>query len=77
MLAQCALSILYALPIWLALYPLPENPKVPIVGALIGGFALAWGTIFVYVWARFGWTAARSMSLDVYLPQHCQPPKRR
>jgi hypothetical protein len=39
------------------------NPKVPLVSALIFGFAGNWLTAFCIVWRRRGWRAARSFRL--------------
>jgi hypothetical protein len=33
------------------------------LGALLIGFAVQWGAVFCYAWARYGWAAARSVSL--------------
>lgn len=65
LLAQFALSIAWGGPVYVALLPdASYNPKVPILGGLIVGFAGQWATMFVYFWIRFGWRAARSMRMD-------------
>lgn len=34
------------------------------LAGLIAGFLVARGMMFLIIWARFGWTAARSMSMS-------------
>lgn len=63
MLIQFALSCAYGFVAFVALQGDP-NPKVPMFGALIVGFFGMRATMFVYVWARWGWSAARSMRMD-------------
>lgn len=64
MILQCVVSIVaaFALVRWSATDPV--NPKVPFFVILVVGFGAAWLATFLYVWARFGWKAARSMRLD-------------
>lgn len=68
MIVQCGVTILIACPVFLffkadqALAEHPD-PKVPLFGALICGFVGSWVVMFVYVWVRFGWKAARSMKM--------------
>lgn len=62
-LFQFALACLYGGWVFLALADDP-NPKVPLFGGLIVGFAGSWATMFVIVWVRYGWKAARSMSMS-------------
>lgn len=62
MAIQCAISCVIGCFVFVALSPDP-NPKVPLFGALICGFGGGWLVMFCYVWARYGWKAARSMSM--------------
>ena len=62
-LFQFGLSCLYGGWVYLALADDP-NPKVPLFGGLIVGFCGSWATMFVIVWVRYGWRAARSMSMS-------------
>jgi hypothetical protein len=39
------------------------NPKAPLIAALIGGYVGLKGTMFLYVWLRYGWASARSLCL--------------
>lgn len=38
------------------------NPKVPYIGGFIVGVAGQWVAVFLWVWVRYGWKAARSMT---------------
>ncbi|CCC99348.1 hypothetical protein FBZ85_11641 [Azospirillum brasilense] len=61
--AQCAVSA--AVGCWLYWVFMDDpNPKVPLLIALVGGFSSGWASTFLYVWLRFGWKAARSMSMS-------------
>jgi hypothetical protein len=51
---QCGIAILGA---WIGFrwaMPYPENPKVPLLAALISGFGLSWIVTRLYVLIRFG-----------------------
>jgi hypothetical protein len=63
MVVQCAVSCVIGCAAFLLIGPMPESPKAPLIGALIAGFGGGWLVMFLYVWARHGWRAARSMSL--------------
>ena len=60
---QCGLAVAYGFLVWSWLHPFPESPKTPVIGALLLGFGGSWATMFLYVWLRFGWQAARSMKM--------------
>lgn len=63
MVAQCAVSCVVGGCIYYILWPDP-NPKVPLFGGLIAGFAAAWALTFLWSWFRWGWRAARSMKME-------------
>ncbi len=65
LLAQFAISCALGSAAFLALYPYPENPKVPLFGGLIAGFLGLRAVMFAYVLARYGWGAARTMRMDM------------
>lgn len=60
---QCGISIAVGCFVYWVLSDDP-NPKVPLFGGLICGFGATWLAMKLYVLARFGWKAMRSMSLD-------------
>lgn len=62
-LIQFGLSCAYGGVVYLALADDP-NPRVPLYGGLMAGFAGAWLTMFLLAWLRFGWQAARSMRMN-------------
>lgn len=62
--AQFAISTGIGCYVFWLLGPDHPNPKVPLFGGLIAGFFGGWGVMFLYVWARYGWRAARSLKWD-------------
>ena len=60
---QCAASFVTGGFVYYLLWPDP-NPKVPLFGGLIVGFAVGWAVMFLWTWMRWGWRAARSMSME-------------
>ena len=62
MAVQCAVSAAIGCAFFWLVQDDP-NPKVPLVAGLAGGFGGGWLVMFTYVWVRYGWKAARSMSL--------------
>jgi len=63
MIAQCGLSCLVGSAVWLA-YPETPNAFERLLAALIAGFGSVWAVMFVWVWMRYGWKAARGISMD-------------
>lgn len=59
---QCLLAAVWA---WVAFYVGPGAPgaHTPPIFVLIVGFVGSYLTTFLFVWVRWGWRAARSMSL--------------
>lgn len=63
-LAQFAIACAWGiLGYWWAWIPNDSNPKVPLFSALLAGFFGLKLTMFLYLWVRFGWKAARSMKM--------------
>lgn len=63
MAIQCAISCVIGCFAFWAFSPDP-NPKVPLFAGLLFGFGGGWLVMFCYVWLRYGWNAARSMSME-------------
>jgi len=63
MIAQCGLSFLAGSAVWLA-YPETPNPYERLLATLLAGFIAVWVVMFLWVWARYGWKAARGISMD-------------
>ena len=63
MIAQCSIAIVIGSFVFLELSAIHANPKTPFFGGLICGFVGSWAVMFLYIWARYGWKAARSMSM--------------
>ncbi|MES2714064.1 MAG: hypothetical protein V4653_20985 [Pseudomonadota bacterium] len=62
MWVQVILSVICAAPFWLAEADNP-NHHVRLWGSLITGFLGMRALMFLYVWARYGLRAARSMTM--------------
>jgi hypothetical protein len=64
--AQFLVSTLIGCAVYAAMYPdLGEiNPKAPLIAGLFFGFVGGWLVMFIYVWLRYGWKAAKSLKLD-------------
>jgi hypothetical protein len=62
MVAQCALSCVFGCLAWLAVDS--PNSKERLLAALIAGFGGVWLLMFCWAWLRYGWKAARGMSMD-------------
>lgn len=62
MAAQCALSCVLGSAAWLAVDS--PNHYEKLLTALIAGFGGTWLVMFVWVWLRYGWKAARGLSMD-------------
>lgn len=62
-IVQCAISCVLGSAAWLA-YPPTDNPKERMLAALIAGFGGMWLLTYLWVWVRFGWKAARGMTMD-------------
>ncbi len=62
MWVQCALSCAIGAPFYLSAIDNP-NPHVPIILGLGTGFLGMRAVMFLYVWARYGLRAARSMTM--------------
>ncbi|WP_417814048.1 hypothetical protein [Thalassospira alkalitolerans] len=65
MIVQCALSIVigYFTFVWL-IGTGTDNPKVPVIGSVITGIVGSWLLMKLYVLARYGWSAMKSMTWD-------------
>lgn len=61
-LMQVFIAVAWAALAFFALYPHP-NEIVPVAGAVIVGVVGLKATVFLYVWIRYGWRAARSVRL--------------
>jgi len=48
---------------WLADIP-GASPKDTLLAGLIGGFGGLWLVMFLYIWVRYGWRAAKSLSME-------------
>lgn len=62
MILQWGLTSLFGCAAYLAVDS--PNPSERLLAALIAGFGGTWLVMFCWVWARHGWTAARSMKMD-------------
>jgi hypothetical protein len=63
MLFQCALTCAFGfLGFWWALDE--PNKAARTLAALVAGFGGMWLTMKLYVWVRYGWKAARSLTMD-------------
>lgn len=63
MVVQCALTIAFGfLGFWWA-FDMP-NTFARTLATLIAGFGGVWLTMFCWTWARHGWKAARTLSMD-------------
>lgn len=59
---QFAIATTIGCVVFLSLYP-HLNPKVPLFGGLIVGFAGGWVSMYFYVLIRFGWSSAKSLKI--------------
>lgn len=59
--AQFGLTCLLGAIVFLN-YPPTDNPKERLLAAVIVGIGGVWTLMFLWTWARYGWSAARSMS---------------
>jgi len=57
------MACLFGCAAFIALWPYPENPKVPLLGGVLVGFGGSYVVTFCIAWARFGWRAARGMKI--------------
>jgi membrane associated rhomboid family serine protease len=48
---------------FVALWPHPENPKVPLLGGLLAGFGGSYAATWLWILVRYGRGAARSMRI--------------
>jgi hypothetical protein len=62
MIGQCALSCVLGSAAWLAVDS--PNPYEKLFAALIAGIGGTWAIMFCWAWLRYGWKAARNMSMD-------------
>ena len=63
LLIQFAVICAIGSVVFLGLNPHP-NPKVPLLGGLLAGCFGGYAAMFLYTRVRYGWRAARSVSLD-------------
>ena len=63
MAAQCGVSCALGCAVWLA-YPDTATPQERLLAALLAGFGGVWALMFAWVWLRYGWKAARGLSMD-------------
>lgn len=62
--AQFAVSTAIGCAVFLHLSGIHENPKTPLIGALVVGFFGGWGAMYAYTFLRYGWDAAKSLKWD-------------
>jgi len=62
MIAQCGLSCFVGATVWVA-YPATPNTYERLLAALIAGFGVVWVAMILLVWMRYGWKAARGISM--------------
>jgi hypothetical protein len=62
MIGQCALTCVLGSAAWLAVES--PNPYERLFAALIAGFGGTWLVMFCWAWLRYGWKAARGLSMD-------------
>lgn len=61
-IVQCAVSFALAVPAYL--WVPPDNPFERLLAALIAGFGGLWLLMFLLTWLRYGWKAARGLTMD-------------
>lgn len=61
--AQCAVAALVGCAVWAGMDGVGAGDRERTIAAVALGVTASWVGTFVYVWARFGWRAARSMSM--------------
>lgn len=61
--AQCAVAALVGCAVWAGMDGVGASDRERTIAAVAVGVAVSWVATFVYVWFRFGWRAARSMSM--------------
>lgn len=62
MIVQWALSSAFACAAWLAVDS--PNPSEKLLAALLAGWFGMRLVVFCWAWARYGWTAARTLRMD-------------
>jgi len=61
-LLQFAISVVVGTLVYIDAQLTPsDNPKADLAVGFLAGVAAAWLFTFCWVWARFGWKAARTM----------------
>lgn len=63
---QFAISTAIGTAVYAAMLPdfKDVNIKAPVFAGLIAGFLGGYLVMFLYVWIRYGWQAAKSLKLD-------------
>lgn len=61
--AQCAVAALVGCAVWAGMDGVGASDRERTIAAVFLGVVASWVATFLYVWIRFGWRAARSMSM--------------
>ncbi len=61
---QLGLTCVFGCAAYVAVARVSPNPYEALLAGLIAGFGGVWLAMFCYVWARFGWRAARTLRMD-------------
>lgn len=60
---QCAVACVLGCLAWIAYGP-TGNHYERLLAGLLAGFGGQWAVMFCWVWLRYGWSAARSLTMD-------------